>query len=193
MLSGSLDSTLKIWDAATGARLHSALSPCQSIGSSAERSHSRLSWSHGDVSSSMDLTAPSVAGVEKRTLSGHSLRVQSCRWVTSDLLISSSLDGTTRWWTKQQGGGFASVATFYFSSPAAALGVRHGCKGEQTNGMAVVGSQQGAVLILKFDPAKGFVMRTDTHDDTRSRARRRPAECSSAVRVALSAGVAEPC
>ena len=104
------------------------------------------------VSASDDTTLKiwnAVTGDLISTLVGHSAGVNSCSWVGPEMVVSSAPDGTTRWWAKR-GDEFANVAIFFSSSPASALGV--GGKGERAqHGMAVVGSQQGAVMILKFD------------------------------------------
>ena len=97
-----------------------------------------------------------VTGDLMSTLVGHTAEVISCCWAGPEMVVSSSSDGTTRWWAKQQDHHeFANVATFLSSSPALALGL--GCIGEPAAllGMAVVGSEDGTVVILNFSAIAG--------------------------------------
>ena len=73
--------------------------------------------------------------------------------VGPDVVVSSSGDGTTRWWAKREGE-FATVATFFSNDLALALGAVGGNGGKAVqHSVAVMGSTRGAVLILKFDAA----------------------------------------
>ena len=112
VVSGSEDTTLKIWDAATG-----------------------------------DLMC---------TLEGHIDGVRSC-WAGPEMVVSSSDDGSTRWWAKQQGGDeFVNVATFFSNSPASTLGVCGVGEPASLHGMAVVGYKRGEVMIVKLNDAEAM-------------------------------------
>ena len=88
------------------------------------------------------------------TLEGHTASVSSCSWSGPEMVVSSSSDGTTRWWAKQ-GGGFANVATFFSSNPAQALGVSGNGEPAQHGMVVVVGNDQGAVMIVKVNAPDG--------------------------------------
>ena len=86
-----------------------------------------------------------MAGVEKRTLRGHSARLLlgGCCWVADNIVISSSEDGTTRWWRICDDNVVDNVATFVSKGPATALAATSG-------GNAVLGTSTGSVEIVRF-------------------------------------------
>ena len=96
-----------------------------------------------------DPAASSLAGVEKRTLRGHSARLLlgGCCWVADNIVISSSEDGTTRWWRICDDNVVDNVATFFSKGPATALAATSG-------GNAVLGTSTGSVEIVRFSSDK---------------------------------------
>ena len=90
-------------------------------------------------------------------LVGHIDSVRSCRWAGPEMVVSSSDDGSTRWWAKQQGGDeFVNVATFFSNSPASTLGVCGVGEPASLHGMAVVGYKRGEVMIVKLNDAEAM-------------------------------------
>ena len=111
------------------------------------------------VSGSKDETLKiwdAVTGDLMSTLVGHTAEVCSCRWAGPEMVVSSSDDGSTRWWAKQQGDEYANVAAFFSSSPATALGVCGAGEPPALHGMVVVGNKQGAVMIVKLNDAEAM-------------------------------------
>ena len=96
----------------------------------------------------------SLAGTEKCTLRGLTGAVASCCWVGKDMVVSSSQDGTTKWWQLGLDGGTAGpqavgsstiVPQFFDTQSSTPLAT--------FRDQVAFASRQGSVMVVKLGAA----------------------------------------